>query len=232
VVIWGTVLVIDDSGVYRQLMGTLLAPYCQSVLTAARAREGIEKIKRDPTIELVLCDYLMKGGDGIEVLEAIHEMPEPKPLVLMVTGYVSEQNEARARELGAGDYLTKPTTIRKIIRALDKGGSGERRAMNPRWRCAGKAHLLDGGNDHVIWDVYNISDDGAFLETKGPIPVGSELELLLEIGGRKTEARARVARIQEPTWMDVGGVGVEFLEISQQTEDAIRAAIEHGALED
>lgn len=230
-IIWDEVLIVDDSTVYRQLMETLLAPYAGSVLTAESASQAIERIDAHPDIELILCDYVMADDDGLAVLEHLAAMPEPKPRVLMVTGHPSEAVAQRSRELGAVGYLEKPTSVRKIIRALRRTARNERRLVNPRWRCPGRAHLLDDGDGHVIWDVYNISETGAFLETKGPIPVGSELELRLEIRGRKAEVTARVVRIQEPSWMDVGGVGVEFVAIDAEAEEAIRGAIETAEVE-
>jgi len=225
-VLWGKVLIVDDSKVYRQLMQMLLTPYCDTVLTAHSGREGIEQLERHAGIELVLCDYVMEGGDGFEVLEAISAMPEPRPPVIMVTAFRSQETEQRARALGAVDYLTKPTSMRRIIASLRDASFGDRRQINPRWRCSGKAHLLDEGEGHVVWDVYNISADGAFLETKGPVPVGGEIDLLLHLHGCKVEVRARVVRVQEPSWMNVGGAGIEFIGISREAEDAILAVIE------
>ena len=38
--------------------------------------------------------------------------------------------------------------------------------------------------------------------------------------------RARVVRIQEPSWLEIPGVGVEFLDLDDEAEEAIGAAIE------
>ena len=121
----------------------------------------------------------------------------------------------RARDLGAAGYLQKPTTVRHILSALQDHEDAARRDLQPRWRCTATATLLDpktGLTGPLKWDVYNISPSGAFLETKGPVPLGSEVGLLLEVAGRKTTLRARVVRVQEPSWLEVGGVGVEFID--------------------
>jgi Tfp pilus assembly protein PilZ len=77
----------------------------------------------------------------------------------------------------------------------------------------------------MAWDVYNLSIEGAFLETKGPLPVGEELELLLQLAGGKVRVRARVVRVQEPSWLNIAGVGVAFVEPSEEAEALIAAAI-------
>ena len=121
--------------------------------------------------------------------------------------------------------MTKPTSIRTIQRVL---GAGNDLRLAKRWRCAGKAYLVDAQSDEfssLAWDVYNISPTGAFLETKGPLPIGSELRLLLELGGRRAEITGRVVRVQEPSWLDVGGVGITFVEPSADAVDVLQRAI-------
>jgi hypothetical protein len=71
----------------------------------------------------------------------------------------------------------------------------------------------DRGRTLLSWDLYDISTSGAFIETRGPLPVGSELHLEIIFGKESVRALARVVRVQEPSWMHVGGVGIVFLEI-------------------
>ena len=146
----------------------------------------------------------------------------------MLTAYPSDEAAEDARQLGAVGFLSKPTTLRRIHLALEASERGERRELNPRWRCSGKAQLVDDasqGPGAVSWDVYNISEDGAFLETKGPIPIGTKLELMLEIEGGKARVQAFVVRIQEPSWFDVGGVGVTFVQTSDEAEQLIASVL-------
>jgi hypothetical protein len=61
--------------------------------------------------------------------------------------------------------------------------------------------------------VYDVSTTGAFIETRGPLPVGAELQLEIIFGKESVRCTARVVRVQEPCWMHVGGVGVVFVEV-------------------
>ena len=123
--------------------------------------------------------------------------------------------------------------MRQILSVVGSDRHGERRSIHPRWRCNGCATLVEpdsGRPGPLRWDVYNISPRGAFLETKGPIPLGSEIGLLLELAGRKALVRARVVRVQEPSWLEIAGVGVAFLDLDDEAEAAIEAAIETASL--
>jgi CheY-like chemotaxis protein len=58
-------------------------------------------------VVLVLSDINMPGMSGIELLAAIREF-WPDVGVFMITAYGDSATEARARELGAENFLTKP----------------------------------------------------------------------------------------------------------------------------
>ena len=60
------------------------------------------------------------------------------------------------------------------------------------------------------WDVRNVSLTGAFIETTSAIPVGTELDVSLVFGPTVIHTRAKVVRVQEPSWELPAGVGVEF----------------------
>lgn len=224
----GKTLIVDDSEVYLKLASTLLRPYSSSVSTARSVREAIDAIDANPDLDVVVCDVVLGEGDGFDVLDHVASKPEPRARVLMVTGYRDEAGPERAGRMGAVGYLQKPTRLRAIAVALQDSPRGETRC-NPRFRCAGVAHALESSADEnlvLTWDIYNLSPEGAFLESKGPIGIDEELELLLEIGGRKARVRARVVRVQEPSWMDIGGVGVTFVDPDDEALEAIRAGIE------
>ena len=211
-------------------MSTVLAPYCDETLTAASGREAIALIARDRQIDLVLCDVVMGDGDGFTLLEELAAMGDPAPRVVMVTAYPRERAAKRALALGARAYLSKPTTMRRILTAVGLSDLNERAERHTRWRCAGRAYLVEEGHEgeaFVAWDVYNLGATGAFLETKGPLPIGAELELLLVVCGRKAGVKARVVRVQEPSWINVGGVGVKFAGGSDDLEALLAGAIEN-----
>ena len=79
------------------------------------------------------------------------------------------------------------------------------------------------------WSIRDVSISGAFLETDAPLPVGSELELALIFGTAVTYVTARLVRVQEPAWGQVGGVGIAFTRLrgdSRQFLESYVAATE------
>jgi CheY-like chemotaxis protein/HPt (histidine-containing phosphotransfer) domain-containing protein len=223
----GTILIVDDSKVYRTLLSTLLRPYASSVIVATTLGEAFAILDSDPTIDVVVCDVVLGSEDGFGVLEHVAASGSPRPRVIMVSGYRNDSGPERAAGLGAVAYLRKPTRLRELLEALQ---ASPRSAveMNKRFRCSGVAYVIDTSShdgEHLVWDLYNLGPRGAFLESKGPLPVGEELALLLDVGGHQARVRARVVRVQEPSWLNVGGIGIDFIEVGDEARVALDAAI-------
>jgi CheY-like chemotaxis protein len=72
--------------------------------------------KHHPHPALVLLDIKMPKKTGLEVLEWIRRQPEFKLLpVLMLTSSARQEDMIRARELGADDFLLKPSNPLKLV---------------------------------------------------------------------------------------------------------------------
>ena len=76
---------------------------------ALSGEAALKLLKRQtpPKVLLVLSDINMPGMSGIELLAEIRAT-WPELGVLMITAYGDNATEARARDLGAERFLTKP----------------------------------------------------------------------------------------------------------------------------
>jgi two-component system chemotaxis response regulator CheB len=104
------VLVVDDSALMRQLLSTMMRsdPDIEVVGAAPDplvARQMIKALNPD----VVTLDVEMPNMDGISFLEKIMKL-RPMP-VLMISSLTQDGAEAtlQALELGAVDYIAKPT---------------------------------------------------------------------------------------------------------------------------
>lgn len=102
------VLIVDDDPAMRMLCSINLQREGLVVLEAADGRTGLERARAEGP-DLVLTDVTMPGLDGFQLAEALRrdELTSQVPLIF-VSGELDRGNEARARELGALAYLTKP----------------------------------------------------------------------------------------------------------------------------
>jgi CheY-like chemotaxis protein len=217
----GSILVVDGSPTARETLRTLLIPHCRRVLAASSGSEAIAAIDRDEGIGLILCDAVLPDQAGFEVLRHARGLAGRKPEVVLISPWWIPADAQRAEEEGALGYLVRPLSLRDIAR-LWKLRTLKSHGLPPRMerRPLAKVWLLDPferGRTVLCWDLYDISTSGAFIETRGPLLIGSELHLEIIFGKESVLMQARVVRVQEPSWMHVGGVGVVFTEMEPES---------------
>lgn len=102
------VLIVDDDPAIRMLCSFNLQLEGLVVVEAADGRLALEHA-RSQLPDLVVTDVKMPGLDGFELAEALRldERTREIPLIFL-SGEAEPANAARARELGALAYLTKP----------------------------------------------------------------------------------------------------------------------------
>ena len=110
------VLVVDDSALMRQMMGSLLArdPAIEIVGTASDAFVARDKI-RTLQPDVLTLDVEMPRMDGLSFLERLmHAHPMPVVMVSSLTE-AGCASAIRALELGAVDFVTKPRDVRERL---------------------------------------------------------------------------------------------------------------------
>ena len=112
------ILVVDDDAVVGRSFDRVLTEKGYDVSTVLSGEEGLKKIGTDG-FDLVFTDIKMPGMDGLEMAKRIKEMNPWMPVVV-VTGYGSEANEARAEEVGVTEFLRKPLTPEIIEQVTQK----------------------------------------------------------------------------------------------------------------
>jgi DNA-binding NtrC family response regulator len=116
------VLVIDDDAVVGRSFDRVLSGKGYEVDTARNGEEGLRDIDaRD--YDVIFTDIKMPGMDGLEVAERIRAKSPWTP-VIVITGYGTVENEARASVLGVNGFVRKPLTPEMIesvtLKALQK----------------------------------------------------------------------------------------------------------------
>jgi DNA-binding NtrC family response regulator len=109
----GSVLIIDDEEVMREILEALLAREGYRVKVASSGEEGLE-YARSTSFDAAIVDVMMPGIDGIATLEELKKIDEDLPVV-MVTAFASVETAISAMKRGAFDYITKPFKNDEVI---------------------------------------------------------------------------------------------------------------------
>ena len=102
------VLVIDDDAVVGRSFDRVLSEKGYEVSTALNGEEALKDIE-NTEYDVVFTDIRMPGMDGIEVAERIKARCPWTPVVV-ITGYGTTENEAKASVLGVSGFIRKPLT--------------------------------------------------------------------------------------------------------------------------
>ncbi len=104
----GTLLVVDDNAMNRDLLTRQLVREGYNVLAVATGREALETLRLHE-FDLVLLDIVMPEMDGVQVLDHIqHDNTLAEIPVIMMSALDEIGGVARCLEKGAADYMTKP----------------------------------------------------------------------------------------------------------------------------
>ena len=122
------VLVVDDEPSIREMLRLALAISDFDFVEAQDIHEAYRVIVDDAP-DMVLLDWMLPGGSGIELLRRLKKGEATQSLpVIMLTAKTHEDNVIQGLELGADDYITKPFAPKELIariRALLRRASSD-----------------------------------------------------------------------------------------------------------
>lgn len=113
-----TVLVVEDDGDARELLGGFLRQEGLEVLEAGTVRGALDVLTaRD--VDVVLLDVLLPDGTGLEVCNAVRQSARrASTSVIMLTALDGPADQAAGVIAGADSYLTKPVTRAELVLRL------------------------------------------------------------------------------------------------------------------
>lgn len=112
------ILVIEDDTKMRKNVVTILQMEEFEVLAAANGEDGLA-LARQASPDLILCDVMMPGISGHEVLRRLREDSSTASIpVVFLTAKTDVADLRAGMNLGADDYLTKPVTVPELLTAI------------------------------------------------------------------------------------------------------------------
>ncbi|HOO32456.1 MAG TPA: response regulator [Thermotogota bacterium] len=112
------VLVVDDSGVLRNIIVFNLKKAGYEIEQAVDGVDGLEKINGFQP-DMIVLDIMMPRLDGFGVLKEKSKNDEIKDIpVIVLTAKGGEDDKDKALALGACDVLTKPFSPKLLINSV------------------------------------------------------------------------------------------------------------------
>ena len=107
------ILVVDDEEGQREIVCGMLARLGYTAEAVSSGEKALEFL-REHSLDLIVLDMIMPNGfNGLETYEAIVKI-RPGQKVIIASGYAKTKDVETAQKLGAGKYIKKPYTLRKL----------------------------------------------------------------------------------------------------------------------
>ena len=107
----GTVLVVDDEDIVREVVCTYLEREGYTTLQASAGRAAVALIESEQP-DLIVLDVMLPEIDGYSILAELRERADIP--VILLTARTEEADRLLGLELGADDYVVKPFSPREL----------------------------------------------------------------------------------------------------------------------
>ncbi|KKL61225.1 hypothetical protein LCGC14_2197420, partial [marine sediment metagenome] len=112
------ILIIDDENLFREDLAKLLCRRGYDCKTAVDGNMGLA-VAEEFGPDVILCDIVMPGQNGIELLGEILRIC-PESFVIMITAYGTIDTAIEAFRKGASDYIMKPLILEDVLQKIER----------------------------------------------------------------------------------------------------------------
>ena len=114
------IAIIDDERSVRSGLSNLL----QSEGYSTEAFDSAEVFLSHPTaltdVGVVIADIRLRGMNGIEMLEKLHQIASAPPPVIYISGHADDNMQRYAIQLGAVAFLPKPINVDVLLAHISR----------------------------------------------------------------------------------------------------------------
>jgi two-component system chemotaxis sensor kinase CheA len=124
-----SVLLVDDSAFFRDLLAPLIKAAGYRVVAAASGADALAALKSDAHFDLIVTDIEMPEMDGFALAEAVRAMPAAAeiPIIALAT-MVSAETVERGRAVGFHDFVAKFDRAGLVAAIKEQGADLDRAA--------------------------------------------------------------------------------------------------------
>jgi len=206
----GTVLVVDDEDIVREVVCTYLEREGYSTLQASAGRAAVALIESEQP-DLIVLDVMLPEIDGYSILAELRKRDDIP--VILLTARTEETDRVLGLELGADDYVVKPFSPRELAARV-------RTVL----RRAGRSET-SAPSEPLVFDGLEIDGRSREVRVDGePVELtAKEFDLLLFLASAPRQVFSRSQLLEQvwessTDWQDASTVTVHIRRIRRKIE--------------
>lgn len=146
------ILIIEDDLTFSQILNGFLSKHGHEVFSVNEVKKSYTLLENENP-ELLLVDYRLPDGTGLDVLAYIREKGFVQPMIIM-TSFNDVRTAVKSIQMGAFDYITKPVNPDELLmiikNALGKGKkAGPDDSIENADAIKGKSAVADKLYEHI-----------------------------------------------------------------------------------
>jgi two-component system, chemotaxis family, chemotaxis protein CheY len=115
------ILVVDDSATVRNEVSSFLSQHGLQVEVAVDGKDGLDKLRADPGVKLVISDVNMPNMDGLTMVEKVRsELGNATVNIIMLTTESDPRMKERGKAAGVKGWIVKPFKGDAVVGSIKK----------------------------------------------------------------------------------------------------------------
>jgi len=142
------ILIVEDDSTFAQIIEGFLLKKGFNVVLAPTTKQSC-KILMEETFDLLLVDYRLPDGTGLDVLSFSRDHGLAIPSIVM-TSFNDVRTAVKSMQLGAFDYITKPINPDELLMVINKSlDKKEDQPLELNNFIKGKSAVADKLYEHI-----------------------------------------------------------------------------------
>ena len=209
------ILVIDSANIFIQYVDLVVSRYGYGTKGVSSAREALEALAQE-RVDLVIAQESLPDMSWPDFSRRVETDSDRAgvPIVVLSSDPASFDVQGCV-EINVAGVRTRPISMRDLIAVIQKHLPYKNKRRGLRAPLAMKAMVREG-DEFVPCRVLNLSEGGAFIMKKAPLPMGTDVHLLLSLQDMETpiEVTGKVVYVVEKArGKHPPGMGIQFNEL-------------------
>lgn len=214
------ILVVDDEADLREILRDEFGFEGATVLEASNGVEALQIVK-DKSVDVILSDIRMPGGDGRTLAREVRALHPFQPAIILITGFADLHAE-EAFDIGADGYMTKPFHLEKLkkeVRKLSQGIRSEKsQGLKPEIATSKSVRLTESLSHLLKEQRAKLGRGGLYLQLPSQ---GFRLDEMIQLNFSDALSLDGTIRWIRSEAGEAGkeGFGFEFSALSEKVTD-------------
>ena len=115
------ILIVEDDDAIRMIISEWVEIFGHTPIMCQNGKEGLDALKNEKDVELILTDIIMPEMDGREMVKIIRSDRHHKSLpILIISGAVSLEDISPMLKKWNTEFLPKPVKSKALKEHIDK----------------------------------------------------------------------------------------------------------------